>query len=220
MMAMVLTIGVVVDDSIVVLENIYRHIEEGQKPMKAAIDGMKEIVFAVIATTVALVAVFLPMAFQTSLTGRLFIEFAIALAGAVIISSFVALTLTPMISARVLQPVNNEKHGLLFNLFERWMNKLSILYEHALTWSLNHQLTVVVVSLIIIGLSGIIFQQLKRDFLPEEDKGRLFCLAIAPEGATSEYTDRMVRQMEVIMGETPGVGGFFFSSGTRSGWAR
>ncbi len=209
MMAMVLTIGVVVDDSIVVLENIYRHVEEGQKPMQAAIEGMKEIVFAVIATTVALVAVFLPMAFQTSLTGRLFIEFAIALAGAVIISSFVALTLTPMICARVLRPVNNEKHGVLFNLFERWMGKLSTLYERALGWSLNHRPTIVVASLIIVGLSGFIYTQLEQDFLPQEDKGRLFCLAIAPEGATSEYTDRMVRQMEVIMHETPGVGGFF-----------
>ncbi len=209
MMAMVLTIGVVVDDSIVVLENIYRHIEEGQKPMQAAIEGMKEIVFAVIATTLSLAAVFLPMALQTSLTGRLFIEFAIALSGSVIISSFVALTLTPMISARVLKPVNREKHGALFNLFERWMEKTTTNYERILSLVLRHRPAVVIGSLIIVALSILTYMQLEKDFLPEEDKGRLFCLAIAPEGATSEYTDRMVRQMEVIMHETPGVGGFF-----------
>ena len=149
------------------------------------------------------------MALQTSLTGRLFIEFAIALSGSVIISSFVALTLTPMISARVLKPVNREKHGALFNLFERWMEKTTTNYERILSLVLRHRPAVVIGSLIIVALSILTYMQLEKDFLPEEDKGRLFCLAIAPEGATSEYTDRMVRQMEVIMHETPGVGGFF-----------
>jgi multidrug efflux pump len=108
MLALVLAIGVVVDDAIVVLENIHRHIEEGETPMDAAFKGMKEITFAVIATTVALVAVFTPLAFQTSTTGRLFVEFAIAIAGSVLISAFVALTLTPMMSARVLKRVEKK----------------------------------------------------------------------------------------------------------------
>src|SRR5690606_32781960 len=131
MLALVLAIGVVVDDAIVVLENIHRHIEEGQTPMQAAFSGMKEITFAVIATTVALVAVFTPLAFQTSTTGRLFVEFAIAIAGSVIISAFVALTLTPMMSARILRRVH-KKPGSLVRGFEAAMHWLAAVYERVL----------------------------------------------------------------------------------------
>lgn len=209
MMALVLTIGVVVDDSIVVLENIYRHIEEGMKPMEAAIQGMREIVFAVIATTLALVAVFLPMALQTSLTGRLFIEFALALAGSVLISSFIALSLTPMAASRLLKAKSNEKHGLIFNFFERCLNGLTRIYERVLGVALRFRFAVVVLALAILGGSLYFYSQLERDFIPEEDKGSLFCMAIAPEGATSEYTDRMVKQMEQVVAAYPETAGYF-----------
>ena len=119
MLALVLAIGVVVDDAIVVLENIYRHIEQGEPPMQAAFKGMEEIGFAIIAITLSLVAVFMPLAFQKTTTGRLFIEFAFAMAGSVVISAFVALSLSPMMAARILRPVEREKHGPLFNFFER-----------------------------------------------------------------------------------------------------
>src|SRR5881296_2834782 len=119
MLALVLTIGIVVDDAIVVLEAIYRHIEEGMPPMQAAFKAMEEISFAVIAITISLVAVFAPLAFQKSQIGRLFIEFAVAVAGSVIISAFVALTLTPAMAARILKPIEGVKHGSLFNWFER-----------------------------------------------------------------------------------------------------
>lgn len=209
MMALILTIGVVVDDSIVVLENIYRHIEEGMEPMEAAFQGMREIVFAVIATTMALVAVFLPMALQTSLTGRLFIEFAIALAGSVVISSFIALSLTPMISSRLLRPVEKEKHGRIFLFFEDCLNGITHIYMRLLRFALRHRPSVVVFSLLTVFASYYIYTKLERDFLPEEDKGNLFCIALAPEGATSEYTDRMVQEMEKIMSEVPEVDGYF-----------
>src|SRR5207249_4839548 len=119
MLALVLSIGVVVDDAIVVLEAIYRHIEEGMPPMKAAFKAMEEISFAVIAITISLVAVFTPLAFLKSTTGRLFIEFAVAVAGSVTISAFVALTLSPAMSARVLKSLEGVKHGPVFNFFER-----------------------------------------------------------------------------------------------------
>jgi hydrophobe/amphiphile efflux-1 (HAE1) family protein len=209
MMALVLTIGVVVDDSIVVLENIYRHIEEGMEPIEAAIQGMKEIVFAVIATTLALVAVFLPMAMLTSLTGRLFIEFAITLAGSVIISSFVALSLTPMAASRLLRPIAEEDHGRMFIFFERQLNRVSDGYERTLRFSLRHRLAVVLIGLSTVGISYLFFQDLEKGFLPDEDKGSLLCLAFAPEGATSEYTDRMVKQMEAIVASVPEVDGYF-----------
>lgn len=207
MLAMVLAIGIVVDDAIVVLENIHRHIEEGMKPMEAAFKGMKEITFAVIATTVALVAVFIPLAFQSSTTGRLFVEFAAAIAGAVIVSTFVALSLTPMMASRILRP-SSKKPGMLVRQFEASLHFVTRIYKGILQRILD--LSIVARLAILGGLavalfisSQLLYTHLEGDFLPEEDKGRLFCFVIAPEGSTSEYTNRMLLQMEQILSETP-----------------
>lgn len=210
MLALVLAIGVVVDDAIVVLENIHRHLELGQTPMQAAFTGMKEITFAVIATTVALVAVFTPLAFQTSTTGRLFVEFAIAIAGSVLISAFVALTLTPMMASRLLKPVEKKKPGSLVRVFESSMHAVAGAYERFLGGLLARGMGLRFLSLAIIG--GLVvaatlwlYRNLEGDFLPEEDKGRLFCFVVAPEGATPDYTDRMLQEMEGILKKTPEV---------------
>ncbi|MCC6235352.1 MAG: efflux RND transporter permease subunit, partial [Verrucomicrobiales bacterium] len=209
MLALVLAIGVVVDDAIVVLENIHRHIEEGMTPMAAAFAGRKEITFAVIATTVALVAVFVPLAFQSSATGRLFVEFAIAIAGSVLISAFVALTLTPMMAGRVLKSVEAKPRGVL-KLFESAMKGLARGYEALLGRLLG--LGFGVRFLLLGGISAVIllatvwlYRNLEGDFLPEEDKGRLFCFVVAPEGSTPDYTDRMVKEMEGMLAATPEV---------------
>ncbi|MBT5926933.1 MAG: efflux RND transporter permease subunit [Verrucomicrobia bacterium] len=207
MLALVLAIGIVVDDAIVVLENIHRHIEEGMQPMDAAFKGMKEITFAVIATTVALVAVFAPLAFQSSTTGRLFVEFAAALVASVIVSTFVALSLTPMMAARILKPTG-KKQGFLVRRFEATLHLITRLYKSTLQSLLDLS---VMARLGILGMlavllffaSQLLYTHLEGDFLPEEDKGRLFCFVIAPEGSTSEYTDRMLKQMEQILSETP-----------------
>jgi multidrug efflux pump len=209
MLALVLTIGIVVDDSIVVLENIYRHIEEGMAPMDAAFKAMREIAFAVITITVALVAVFLPLAFQTSITGRLLIEFAFALAGSVVISAFVALSLTPMISARILKPIHKVKHGKLFETFERGFDRISNRYRRILEWSLQHRITIGIIGLASLLLSFVFLMLLDKEDLPEEDKGRLFSIVICPEGSTSEYTDRMVQKLEGFAAKTPEVEGYF-----------
>ena len=177
--------------------------------MDAAFKGMKEIGFAIIAMTLTLVAVFIPLAFQTSITGRLFIEFAVALSGSVLISAFVALTLTPMVSARILKPIATETHGRLFNLFERGFDRMNERYRKMLTWSLGHRLAVGVGSLGLLFLTVWFIIQLPKEFLPEEDKGRLLSFALTPEGSTSEYTDRMVKRMENIAASTPEVGGYF-----------
>ncbi|MCA9400469.1 MAG: efflux transporter outer membrane subunit [Candidatus Omnitrophica bacterium] len=210
MLAFILAIGLVVDDAIVVLENIHRHMEEGMSAFDASITGMKEIGFAVIATTVALVCVFLPMAFQTSDTGRLFIEFAIVISCSVIISTFVALTLAPMVASRVLnkESLELEKEGIL-GFFERWIERLRVKYSKYLDWSLRHKAVIIIIAFLSLVVALLFFNNLEREFLPEEDKGRLFCFAIAPEGATSEYTDRMVKKMENILSNTPEVEGFF-----------
>ena len=205
MLALVLAIGVVVDDAIVVLEAIYRHVEEGMTPMKAAFKAMEEISFAVIAITISLVAVFAPLAFQTSTTGRLFVEFAAAICGSVIISAFVALTLTPAMAARILKPLDGVKHGALFNFFERGFNGITDLYTRLLRWSLAHRFAVVLVALAATGAMFYTYRGLQQDFLPQEDKSRMFGLVLTPNGSTSEYTDRQLRKAEALIAAIPEV---------------
>jgi multidrug efflux pump len=209
MLALVLAIGVVVDDAIVVLENIHRHIEQGMKPMAAAFKGMEEIAMAVIAITVSLVCVFLPLAFQKSATGRLFIEFAVAVAGSVVVSAFVALSLAPMIAARVLKPVeHNHKPFIVIRWFNSLMDFFTRIYERALRWSLVHRVVVIIIALASLALTAEAFRRLEGEFLPEEDKSRLLCFVFGPEGSTVEYTDKQVRQIEKILSETPEVEAF------------
>lgn len=209
MLAFVLAIGLVVDDSIIVLENIYRHIENGMKPMEAAYRGMSEIGFVIIATTIALIAVFLPLAFQTSVTGRLFVEFAVALCMSVVISAFVALTLSPALSARILKSADHAKKGSILGTFEKWLNNTTQRYGRALNWSLDHPALILVVAVLSVGLAAVFFSGLKKEFMPDEDKGRFLCFALTPEGSTSEYTDRMVRKMEALISKVPEVEGYF-----------
>ena len=197
MLALVLSIGVVVDDAIVVLENIFRHIEEGMTPMKAAYKAMEEIGFAIVAITITLVAVFLPLAFQKSSTGRLFTEFAVAVAGSVIISAFVALSLSPMMASRILQPIQlNQKHVFFIEWFDHFFDAVNRTYKRLLGWSLRHRFFVMAIALASLTLTVLAFTHLESEFLPEEDKGRLLCFVFAPEGSTSEYTDRMLKKME------------------------
>jgi multidrug efflux pump len=209
LLALVLAIGIVVDDAIVVLENIYRHIEEGDSPFDAAIKTMREIAFAIVTITLSLVAVFIPLAFIGGITGKLLIEFAVALTGAVICSAFVALTLSPMASARLLKPISEVKHGKLFLWMERRFDNLTARYTRALSWSLSHRWVVILAAAGSVALAGYFFQNLEQEFLPEEDKGRFLALAITPEGSTPEYTDRMVRQMEEIAGQNAAIASYF-----------
>lgn len=205
MLALVLSIGIVVDDAIVVLEAVYRHIEEGMPPMKAAFKAMEEISFAVIAITISLVAVFAPLAFQKSTTGRLFIEFAMAVSGAVVISAFVALTLTPAMAARVLKPLEGVKHGSLFNWFERGFHWLSGTYGRGLRWALQHRILMLNVTVATVVVMVFAYKALEQDFLPLEDKSRMFCIVFTPNGSTSEFTDRQLRKAEKIVASVPEV---------------
>ncbi|MSU58074.1 MAG: efflux RND transporter permease subunit [Pedosphaera sp.] len=205
MLALVLSIGIVVDDAIVVLEAIFRHVEEGMPPMKAAFKAMEEISFAVIAITISLVAVFAPLAFQKSTTGRLFIEFAMAVSGAVVISAFVALTLTPAMAARILKPIADVKHGSLFNWFERGFNWLATTYGRGLRWALHHRIFMLLVTVATVVVMVLAYKGLEQDFLPLEDKGRMFCLVFTPNGSTSEFTDRQLQKAEKIVAAVPEV---------------
>ena len=215
LLALILAIGIVVDDAIIVLENAYRHQEElGEDPETAAVNGTREIAFAVIATTISLVAVFTPLAFLQGNTGRLFNEFGIAVAGAVVISGFVALTLTPMLSAKILRVP--KQHGRLFQTLERGFEALAARYGRGLRWALGQRMIVFFVALVTIRLAASLFQhQLKREFIPAEDRGYFITFVIAPEGASLQYTDEYQRRVEEIIGRTKDVEGYFSIIGFR-----
>ncbi len=209
LLAMVLAIGIVVDDAIVVLENVYRHIEAGDSPLVAAQKTMREIAFAIIAITLSLVAVFVPLVFLQGITGKLLLEFSVALAVSVLISAFVALTLTPMASAKILKPISHTKHGRLFMLFERIFDRITATYTRWLTWGLKYRFVVVSVAILSLFGSWWFLTHLEKEFLPEEDKGFLLCMVMAPVGSTSEYSDRMMRKVEKIIADEPAVKGYF-----------
>ncbi len=195
LLALVLAIGLVVDDAIVVLENIYRHIEEGLDPFSAAIKGVREISFAVIAMTLTLAAVFAPLAFTPGRTGKLFGEFALALAGAVLVSGFVALTLAPMLSAKLLK--HNPKPGWFDRSMEKWLTGLSSGYERLLTLILSRARWVVVLVMLASGIGiGMIYPTMKQELSPLEDRGTILATINAPDGSTLEYTDRYAKSLE------------------------
>ncbi|HET7250557.1 MAG TPA: efflux RND transporter permease subunit [Gemmatimonadales bacterium] len=216
LLALTIAIGIVVDDAIIVLENAYRHQEElHENPEKAAVNGTAEIGFAVIATTIALVAVFTPLAFLQGTTGRLFNEFGIAMAGAVLISGFIALTLTPMLCAKILRV--SREHGSVFKLFERGFNAVAERYATLLRAALQHRGWVVIGTVATVILAVFLFRNLKQELLPDDDRGFFLVVTSAPEGASLDYTDGYVRQIEQIISKTPGVQGYFTIIGGFSG---
>jgi multidrug efflux pump len=198
LLAFVLAIGLVVDDAIVMLENIYRHVEEGMAPFEAAIKGAREVSFAVIAMTLTLAAVYAPIAFTPGRTGRLFLEFAVTLAGAVIVSGFVALTLTPMMSSKLLK--HAEKQSVISRLIERFLKGLDRGYQAALRSVVKLRWLVMVTALGVAGLGGFLLTQIKSELSPTEDRGTIIVTGNAPEGASFAYTQRYSKQVEDILG--------------------
>ena len=193
LLGIVLSIGLVVDDAIVVLENIYTRIEKGEKPMEAAAKGSEEIFFAVIATTVALAAVFLPVIFLTGTTGRLFREFGIVVAGSVIISAFVALTMTPMLSAKMLK--HRSKQNAFYRFTEPFFVQLNLFYGRTLTQFMK----VKWISFPIIGVMGLgiywLFSNLQSELVPIEDRSELTIRLTGPEGATFSFMDQVISDL-------------------------
>jgi multidrug efflux pump len=203
LLAMVLAIGLVVDDAIVVLENIYRHIEDGMEPVAAAIRGSREIGFAVVAMTLTLAAVYAPIAFSPGRTGRVFLEFALTLAGAVIVSGFVALTLTPMMCSKLLKHRSNP--GRLYLAVERGFEAFESGYRSVLRGTLRVRWLVVLVAAGVAGSSAVFFMSLPSELAPVEDRGVLQVRGSAPEGATLSYTGRYARQVSQLIAQVPEV---------------
>ena len=194
LLAMVLAIGLVVDDAIVMLENIYRHIEEGMSPYEAALKGSKEIGFAIIAMTLTLVAVYLPFAFSTGRTGKLFIEFTLTLAGAVLVSGFTALTLSPMMCSKLLK--KETQHGRFYLWGERVLSSLDGGYRNILARVLAAKYVVLSLAGVIFISAILLFTLLPNELAPQEDQGLVIGFSSAPEGATIDYTDSYAKQME------------------------
>ncbi|HET7536626.1 MAG TPA: efflux RND transporter permease subunit [Candidatus Didemnitutus sp.] len=216
LLALVLAVGLVVDDAIVVLENIYRRIEEGEGAIHAALFGSRQVAFAVIATTLTLAAVFVPVAFQSGQTGRLFFEFGLTLAVSVLVSAFVALTLTPMLCSRMLraQKVDGHiKHGWLYEKTEpffAWMNRG---YNRLLSWSLR-QKTLVVLSAVALGAVGPwLYTKLQRELTPTEDRGVFMSQFVPPVGSTPDFAVGYSAQMEQMILQIPEIERTFHRAG-------
>src|SRR5687768_2846451 len=204
LLGLILAIGIVVDDAIIVMENAYRHQEELHKdPETAAIDGTREITTAVIATTISLLAVFSPLLFLTGATGRLFNEFGVAVGGSVLLSGIVALTLTPMLSAKILKVSPRESR--FSHAIGSVLDKITNRYSRSLTASLKRP-SLVIAGGVMLTLSAVfLFNNLEREFVPADDRSFFFTFVIAPEGATVQYTDGYLKQLEAIVEKTEGV---------------
>ncbi len=201
LLAFVLAIGLVVDDAIVMLENIYRHVEEGMKPFDAALKGAREVGFAVIAMTMTLAAVYAPIAFTPGRTGRLFMEFAVTLAGAVVVSGFVALTLTPMMSSKLLK--HSERENFFARFVEKLLKNLDSGYQRALRQVLRLRWIVMLAALGVAGVGGLLLTQLKSELSPTEDRGVVMVSGNTPEGSSFAYTQRYAEQVEALLQDIP-----------------
>jgi multidrug efflux pump len=192
LLAVVLAIGIVVDDAIVEIENVHRRIEDGQPPLLASFDGAREIGFAVIATTATLMAVFVPLAFMTGNTGRLFREFAITLAAAIFFSGVVARTLTPMLCSKLMVPA----HGRIQLMTEPFFTGMNNVYRRILSWALKAPLVILAMGFLVSLSAYGLFQIIPKEFAPVEDRGAILIRIDAPEGASLDYTRERVREVE------------------------
>ncbi len=192
LLAMVLAIGLVVDDAIVVLENIHRHIEEGLKPIDAAIVGMREIFLPIVSMTVTLAAVYAPIGFTQGLTGSLFREFAFTLAGAVIISGIIAVTLSPMMSSKLLKP--HAAQSRFAGFVDRTFTRLENWYARRLKGSLDYRPVTLIIVMVLLATTGFLFSKTSAELAPEEDQGAYLGLVNAPQYATADYTQTFAQQ--------------------------
>jgi hydrophobic/amphiphilic exporter-1 (mainly G- bacteria), HAE1 family len=206
LMALTLCVGFVVDDAIVMLENITRHIEMGKSVLQATLDGSREIVFTIISMTISLAAVFIPVLFMGGILGRLLHEFAVTIMAAVLISGFVSLTLTPMMCSRILKAHDrNRRHGRLYNAFERGFDAWRDAYDASLRWTLRHQRAVLLAFLGVCVMTGVLFYRAPKGFLPSEDSGQLFCFVEGPQDISFEAMNDLQRKVAEIIGADPNV---------------
>ena len=205
LMALTLCVGFVVDDAIVMLENISRHMEMGKSPLAATLDGSKEVSFTILSMTLSLAAVFIPVLFMGGILGRLLHEFAVTIMVAVLISGFVSLTLTPMMCSRILKDRRTERHGRVFMLSERAFEAARRVYARSLRWSIDHARFIMAVFFGVIIATGVLYQRMPKGFLPSEDSGQMFAFIEAPQDISFEAMKEHQRTVMDIIRADPNV---------------
>jgi len=215
LMALTLCVGFVVDDAIVMLENIVRHIEKGVPVYEAALLGSREIGFTILSMTISLAAVFIPVLFMGGIVGRLFHEFAVTIGVAILISGFVSLSLTPMLCSRFLRPHSEKRHGALYRVFERFFDGMLGIYERTLQSVLRYPASVMLFSALILVLTVLLFAQIPKGFLPSQDMGQIFGFTEAAEGISFPSMAEHQRAVAAEIRKDPNVAAFMSSCGAR-----
>ncbi len=213
LMALTLSVGFVVDDAIVMLENIVRHMEHGEGAMEAALKGSKEIGFTILSMTLSLVAVFIPVLFMPGILGRILHEFAVTIGMAILISGFVSLTLTPMLCSRFLRPPATQRHGRLYMLMERFFDRMLHGYDRTLQVVLHYRLITMAVVIILTFVTGVMFWKMPTGFLPTEDTGQIFAFTEAAQGISFEDMKRHQKQLAAIVAKDPNIEAFMSAIG-------
>jgi HAE1 family hydrophobic/amphiphilic exporter-1 len=216
LMALTLAVGFVVDDAIVMLENIVRHMEMGKKPMQAAFDGSAEVGFTILAMTLSLTAVFLPLLFMGGILGRLFHEFAVTIGTAILVSGFVSVTLTPMLSSRFLKPPSHE-HGRLYNASERIYERILGKYESTLTWVMERRFAALMFSVAVLVGTVVLFKLVPTGFIPTQDTGQISVTTEAAQGTSFPEMVKHQQQVAAIVAQDPNIAGFMSSVGSGGG---
>jgi HAE1 family hydrophobic/amphiphilic exporter-1 len=206
MMALILSIGFVVDDAIVMLENIVRHIEMGERPLAAALIGSKEISFTIVSMTLSLAAVFIPVLFMGGILGRLFREFAVTITAAILISGVVSVTLTPMLCSRFLKSVDHHrKPGRLFRATEAVFDGMLDIYDHSLQFVLRHRAATLIVSLVVLAGTGVLFVRIPKGFIPDSDNDQVLLMTEAEQGISFTQMAKNQQQVAAIFQKDPAV---------------
>jgi HAE1 family hydrophobic/amphiphilic exporter-1 len=219
LMALTLSVGFVVDDAIVMLENIVRHMEMGEGAFEAALNGSKEIGFTILSMTLSLAAVFIPVLFLGGILGRLLHEFSVTIISAILVSGFVSLTLTPMLCSRFLRPPREQKHGRLYNAFERVQDGMTHVYDVALRACLRHRFATVMLSFVLLLATGWLFMKMPKGFLPNQDTGSIFGITEAAQGISYDAMTEHQVQLAAIIQKNPYVENIMSSVGTIGGAA-
>jgi len=215
LMALTLSVGFVVDDAIVMLENIVRHIEMGEGVMEASLKGSREIGFTIVSMTISLAAVFIPVLFMGGIVGRLFHEFAVAIGASILVSGFISLSLTPMLCSRFLKPHEKEQHGKLYDLSERGFDWMLRVYERGLKWSLAHRTLVLAFSGLVLVAMVPLFMAVPKGFLPSEDVNMLIAFTESQEGISFDALVKNQKQAAEVIKNDPNVQEFMSSAGSR-----
>ena len=213
LMAMILAVGFVVDDAIVMLENIVRHMEQGEPVIEAALNGSKEIGFTILSMTFSLVAVFIPVLFMGGILGRLLHEFAVVISVAIIVSGVVSLTLTPMLASRFLRPHGKERHGRVYMVLEKFFDNMLYGYEKSLQWVLKHRGVALSTTIFLFFLTIVLFAVIPKGFLPTEDTGQIFGITEAQQGISFDDMKKHQQEVAAIIAQDPNVEAFMSSIG-------